>query len=402
MSLPTDLTARRRRADCAAGLRRRPRPRGRQPPTTSYDDRVGARRRGRGRRAGRRCRRPGRRGRRLPRPGATGTHAVGREQRARRAAPLERPGGPRRRPGPAVGDRRRPGRRAWRRCGAAATSTRASSPSSPATATRSSARVLGASFPTLTPVPGGWLVEDARGAIRLSPSGDRVGDLRHRARQRRRDGGRHRGPDRRGLAAAARRQAGPVAGARADRRSSARYVTADAAASSPPPAPGRAGRLGSPRPTTAGTGSSRWRAAQPSRPASAVVAGTGDHVAVALLGDDPDGSIPVLGVQVSHDAGRHLDAGPGTRHRRWRPGAEHVVARGRSRRHGLPDHRVAPPGAHRRRRGRHPDPAVGVRHGVFASGDGVCVVVERGRYDALACSSDGLTEWADQPLPGLG
>ena len=36
----------------------------------------------------------------------------------------------------------------------------------------------------------------------------------------------------------------------------------------------------------------------------AVVAGNGDHVAVVLLGDDPDGSIPVLEVQVSHDAGR--------------------------------------------------------------------------------------------------
>jgi len=39
---------------------------------------------------------------------------------------------------------------------------------------------------------------------------------------------------------------------------------------------------------------------------------------------------------------------------------------------------------------------------VFASGDEVCVVVERGRYDAEVCSPDGLTEWADQPLPGLG
>ncbi len=34
--------------------------------------------------------------------------------------------------------------------------------------------VLGASFPTLTTVPGGWLVEDAAGPYRLSPSGDRA------------------------------------------------------------------------------------------------------------------------------------------------------------------------------------------------------------------------------------
>ncbi len=34
----------------------------------------------------------------------------------------------------------------------------------------------------------------------------------------------------------------------------------------------------------------------------------------------------------------------------------------------------------------------GVRH----------VLVERGRYDASACSPDGLIEYADQPLPGLG
>ena len=39
---------------------------------------------------------------------------------------------------------------------------------------------------------------------------------------------------------------------------------------------------------------------------------------------------------------------------------------------------------------------------VFAAGDQVGLVGERGRYDALLCAPDGLTGWADQPLPGLG
>jgi hypothetical protein len=132
------------------------------------------------------------------------------------------------------------------------------------------------------------------------------------------------------------------------------------------------------------------------------VAGTGDHVAVVLLGDSPDGSIPVHGVQVSHDAGRT-----------WLP-ARGIDTRGGDRVRNTSALAVGSDGTTYLTTESHhlvriddeglatPIQLSAFESAVFASGDEVCVVVERGRYDALACSPDGLTHWADQPLPGLG
>jgi hypothetical protein len=144
-------------------------------------------------------------------------------------------------------------------------------------------------------------------------------------------------------------------------------------------------------------------ASTPTEPAaSAVVAGTDDHVAVALLGDAPDGSIPVLGVQVSRDGGRtwftavNLDTEGGDRVQNMsslavRPDGTTYLATESHHLVRIDDQGTATP-----------TQLSAFESSVLTSGDEVCVVVERGRYDALTCSPDGLTEWADQPLPGLG
>ncbi len=145
-----------------------------------------------------------------------------------------------------------------------------------------------------------------------------------------------------------------------------------------------------------------WGTATRQATARPCLVGNGDHVALAVLGDDPDGSVPVLSVQVSHDAGRTwtlargLDTEGGDRVRNMSSLA--VGADGTTYLTTESHHLVRIDGDG----DATPIQLSAFESGVFASGDGVCVVVERGRYDALTCSSDGLTEWADQPLPGLG
>ncbi|RYC11193.1 hypothetical protein [Nocardioides zhouii] len=265
--------------------------------------------------------------------------------------------------------------------------------------------VLGASFPTVTPVPGGWLVQDARGTFRLSPAGDRSeifdtgpgsGDVM---------AGDTAVPTVDGWRLLRGDKLVPLP-AQADRRTYAAHVTAD-------------GRLVAV--TGTGTGPVTWisttddgrnwenkiatRATE--KVSSAVVAGSGDHVAVALSGDDPSGGIPLLDVQVSHDGGttwasaagvvaRSLDTMSTDRVRNMSAlavGADGTAYLTTESHHLL---RIDDEGFVT------PIQLSAFESGVFASGDDVCVVVERGRYDALVCSSDGLTEWADQPLPGLG
>ena len=257
--------------------------------------------------------------------------------------------------------------------------------------------LLGASVPTVTPVPGGWLVEDARGITRLSPSGDRSeivdtgpgsdvmpGDTAVRTT----DGWRLLRGDK--LISLHELDLMNVADA---------YVT-------------EAGRLlvasgGTLGPVTvSGTDDGRsWDhdvAPRVTDAVTAVLTGSGDHVAVVLLGEDQDGSIPVVDVLLTEDAGRrwsmavNLDTSGGDRVRNmsaFAVGADGTTYLTTESHHLV---RVDDDGF------ATPIQLSASETGVFTSGDEVCVVVERGRYDALVCSTDGLTGWADQPLPGLG
>ena len=133
----------------------------------------------------------------------------------------------------------------------------------------------------------------------------------------------------------------------------------------------------------------------------AVVAGSGDHVAVAFLGDAPDGSVPLVGVWVSHDAGRTwisargLDNGGTDRVRdpssiAVTPTGSTYVTTGSD---GLI--RIDPDG------NAMATPASSSDTSVFALGDAVCLVAEAGRIDQLRCSTDDGTTWVPQPLPGF-
>lgn len=260
---------------------------------------------------------------------------------------------------------------------------------------------LGASFPSVTPVPGGWLVEDAQGIARLSPAGDRseVFDT---------------GPG------AGDVMAGDTAVPTSD---GWRLLRGDKLVPMPMPTPvdhpattlgayvtpeGRlvvaVQQMGGVEVLASADSGASWAAGGTSVGAgsSAALAGNGDHVALAVLGDDPDGSIPVLGVQVSHDAGRT-----------WTPTVD-LDVEGGDRVRNMSSLAVGADGtAYLTTESHHlvrvddegfvtPVQLSASDTGVFASGDAVCVVVERGRYDALVCSPDGLTQWDDQPLPGLG
>ena len=133
----------------------------------------------------------------------------------------------------------------------------------------------------------------------------------------------------------------------------------------------------------------------------AVVAGSGDHVVVAFLGDDPDGSIPLVEVQLSGDAGRT-----------WFP------AHGMDMLGGLPVHDltslvVTPAGSsyvttvsHGLVRISDQGNVTVARQSSFDQaavvvGDTVCAVTEAGRVDQLRCSADDGTTWVPQPLPGF-
>lgn len=267
---------------------------------------------------------------------------------------------------------------------------------------------LGASFPTLIPVPGGWLVQDARGTFRLSPSGERSeifdtgpgsGDVM---------AGDTAVPTANGWRLLRGDKLLALPTPSPDFEVSTAYVTPDGQLVVASSGAGRVehatlgseGGWSSSANFIATCDSCSLHDDDPTR--TQVLAGNGDHVALVLLGDDPDGSVPVLSAQVSHDAGRtwvatvNLDTEGGDRVRDMSSLA--VAADGTTYLTTESHHlvRIDDQGV------ATPIQLSAFDGGVFASGDEVCVVVERGRYDALACSSDGLTEWADQPLPGLG
>ena len=258
-------------------------------------------------------------------------------------------------------------------------------------------QALGASFPTVTAVPGGWLVEDARGISRLSPSGDRSeifdtgpgsGDVM---------AGDTAVPTADGWRLLRGDKLMPIAAPAPDAEVTSAYVSPDGRLVVAGSAPG----VGPAVWTFGPDGPSRV-SSWPGSDATIILAGNGDHVAQVALGDDPDGSVPVLGVQVSHDAGTSwvatvdLDTEGGDRVRNMSSlavGADGTTYLSTGSHHLV---RIDDEGF------MTPIQLSASDNGVFASGDQVCLVAERGRYDALLCSPDGLTGWTDQPLPGLG
>lgn len=249
--------------------------------------------------------------------------------------------------------------------------------------------------PVLQPVPGGWLLEGDDGFARVTPEGE---DLPFRG-------------------------AGDEAGGAGDVRAGDtavetsrgwRLLRGDELVAVPVPEdePVRsayvtpAGRLvvaverGSGIVVAATDDGAAWdftlmsRTAE--RVAGAVLAGHGDQVVVALLGDDPDGSIPVLQVGVSGDAGET-----------W------TTARGSDGLADLSGLTIADDGTAWLTTGSAGLVRVGADGGVqaarlsahdrsaFLVAHRVCLVTERGRYDVLSCSDDDGTTWVAQALPGL-
>ena len=130
---------------------------------------------------------------------------------------------------------------------------------------------------------------------------------------------------------------------------------------------------------------------------SVAMAGHHDGVAVVLLGDAPDGSIPVLEVASSQDAGRTWVRGRGL--------AGQDVLR------DLSGVAVSDEGSTYLTTGSHgavrvdaEGTTVSVQQSaadssVFLVAHRVCLVAEAGRFDELRCSPDDGTTWVPQPLP---
>jgi len=262
-------------------------------------------------------------------------------------------------------------------------------------------RVVGATLdataPRITAVPGGWLLEDASGISLLNPAGGResitvvdsvttdvlAGDTAVETA----DGWRLlRGHEVVAMPSPSERE---ILGA---------YVTPS----------GRlvaASTSGADVTASATDDGRTWEMQMASRVtepvATAVVAGNGDHVAVAFLGDDPDGSIPVLAVQVSSDAGltwtdvAGLDTDGGDRLSDLSSLA--VSAAGTT---------YVTTGSHHVVRIDVDGDAVPMQlsafdTSVFTLGEDVCVVAESGEVDRLECSADDGRSWTSQPLPGF-
>jgi hypothetical protein len=257
---------------------------------------------------------------------------------------------------------------------------------------------LGASPPRISPVPGGWLYEDTRGTSLLNPAGgmDPI-DVSDSPATRLLPGD---------------TVVDTSAGPRLLRGSSvleiptpngrdaiAAYITPDGRMVAATGAGGAILVAATAEDARAWDG---YPSTHTGRPITGVmISGHGDHVAVAFLGDAPDGSIPVVEVQVSHDAGRTwtwvrgLDTEGGDRVRD--PSSLAVTADGLAFLATASHHvvRIDTDGDVL------PIQLSSFDHGVFVDGEAVCVVSERGRYDQLSCSTDGGTNWSARPLPGL-
>lgn len=135
---------------------------------------------------------------------------------------------------------------------------------------------------------------------------------------------------------------------------------------------------------------------------SALVAGSGDHVAVALIGErDGFAGLPVLDLRVSGDAGRTWTTARGID----TTGADGIgnasslavaptgTAYLTTETHGLVRVDAA--------RSAMPTRLSAHDTSAFVLDDAVCVVAEAGRVDELRCSPDDGTTWLPQPLPGF-
>ncbi|NYE37329.1 hypothetical protein F4692_002462 [Nocardioides cavernae] len=166
------------------------------------------------------------------------------------------------------------------------------------------------------------------------------------------------------------------------------------------------------------TGDGLWFQGLVSRPGGGAVAavemaGHHDGVAIALLGDAPDGSVPVLGVASSQDAGRTWTTArgvdgladlsglavsdEGSAYLTTGSTGTVQVAEGDSVdvATGAGVVRVDATGdVTSVRQSQHDSSVFGVSHRV-------CVVAEAGRVDRLSCSPDDGTTWGGQPLPGF-
>ena len=244
--------------------------------------------------------------------------------------------------------------------------------------------------PQIAPVPGGWLLEDEDGFAHITPEGEReplygpegnevdveVGDT---AMETSRGWALLRGVKLLPMPSGAE----PVHSA---------YVTP-------------AGRLLVARPNSEDTiattdypiawGTRRdW--GRPVRAATAVVAGHGDLVAVVFLGDAPDGSIPVIDVHISDDAGATwtgTSIPAGLRNLSSVTVSPSGTAYLTTESHGLV--RIAPNGDSTVQRLSSHDTSL------VTTEDGVCLVAEAGRVDHLQCSDDDGATWSPQPLPGF-
>lgn len=260
---------------------------------------------------------------------------------------------------------------------------------------------LGASFPRLTEVPGGWLVEDASGVSRVTSAGDRApiydagGDARSSdvmpgdTGVETGDGWRLLRGDK--LIPVPSTPDRVMLGAHVTPRGLLRVVTQGIR---------RTVRVES---TEDGE---RWVDEMSMAPglgvATVVLAGTGDHVSMAYLGDDPDGSIPLVGVALHREA--HMRS---TFLDQWLDGALDEEVR------DLSSLAVSAAGSTYLTTGSHgliridengnvlAMPLSSHDTSAFALGDSVCVVAEAGRVDELRCSADDGTTWAPAPLPGL-
>lgn len=249
--------------------------------------------------------------------------------------------------------------------------------------------------PTIAEVPGGWLVQDGSGVHRISPEGlpDQVVD----------PGG---------------NQVPPEPGDVVVRTSDGLRILRGTKLL-PVPSPGDAPVLAA-YVTAAGdlvvavphgtggveirwtSGDGLWFQGLVSRPGAGPVTGVemaGHHhgVAVALLGDGPDGSVPVLAVASSQDAGRTWVTARGTGELAdlsglaVSDGGSAYLTTGSS---GAV--RVDPRGSVTSvRQSDHDSSAFLVSHRV-------CVVAESGRVDRLSCSADDGATWGTLPLPGFG
>ncbi|RYB93191.1 hypothetical protein EUA93_01780 [Nocardioides oleivorans] len=257
-------------------------------------------------------------------------------------------------------------------------------------------RLLEASAPTLTAVPGGWIYEDVDEVSLLTPSGTfepvvdtgsgstdvEPGDTAVRTRA----GWRIlRGTKLIGL---------PGAGTW---QPSSAYVTPGGRLVL---APGVAG----PRRVVVSDGDLQWEMTHVADPGAdstgtGLLAGNGDHLAYVLLGDDPDGSVTGLHVALSSDAGDTWTTSEGMERSVYqdvsglamsRQGTAYLVTGS----HGLV--RIDADG------NEVGTPMSPHDMGVLTSGDEVCVVAGAGAVDELRCSSDDGTTWAPRPLPGFG